>query len=257
MDIYLYTIGSVILVSLISLIGIIPLMKKKKIPESTLLFMVSLSAGALFAVTFLDFIPEGLEHTSYSLTFALSILAGILTLFVLEKFIHYRHEHEHESKTHKKVHSHAYHLAPMNLIGDGIHNFLDGLVIAAGYLISIPTGIAATVAVILHEVPQEIADFGVLLYSGYSKMKALLFNFLSATTAIIGAIIGIIFGSSESFLAFVLPFAAGCFIYIAGSNLLPELHKHCSLKESSKHLLALLLGIATMVLITQFAPGHV
>ena len=129
-----------------------------------------------------------------------------------------------------------------------MHNFLDGLIIAGSYLVSIPAGIATTIAVILHEVPQEIADFGVLLYSGLSKTRALLLNFLSATVAIFGAVIGLIIGSgSQDFILSLLPFAAGGFIYIAGSNLIPELHKEYNLKDSFLHLFALILGIGIMV----------
>ena len=150
-----------------------------------------------------------------------------------------------EKQTKKKGTSH---IAPLNLIADGMHNFLDGLIIAGSYLVSIPAGIATTIAVILHEVPQEIADFGVLLYSGFSKKKALLLNFLSAAVAIVGAIAGLSIGnSSEEFILYLLPFAAGGFIYIAGSNLNPELHKEYNLKDSLLHLFALVLGIGIMV----------
>ena len=140
------------------------------------------------------------------------------------------------------------HIAILNLIGDGLHNFLDGLIIAGSYLISIPAGIAATVAVILHEVPQEIADFAVLLYSGLSKWKALLFNYLSAAVAIVGAVVGLYFGArSEMFISLIVPFAAGGFVYIAGSNLIPELHKECGIKDSVWHIFAFILGIIIMI----------
>jgi len=145
---------------------------------------------------------------------------------------------------------HPTHLAPMNIMGDVLHNFLDGLVIAGSYLVSIPAGIATTVAVVLHEIPQEIADFGVLVYSGMSKMKALFYNFLSASVAIIGAIIGLVLGAqSEMFLEIIIPLAVGGFIYIAGSNLIPELHKESHLKESLFHLSGIVLGIALMFLL--------
>ena len=131
-----------------------------------------------------------------------------------------------------------------------MHNFIDGIAIAGAYLVNIPVGIATTIAVIIHEVPQELADFGVLLYAGYSKKKALLLNFLSATVAILGAVVGIILGSrAEVFAQWILPFAAGGFLYIAGSNLIPELHKECDLRESVIHFIALLVGIGLMVLL--------
>jgi zinc and cadmium transporter len=154
---------------------------------------------------------------------------------------------------------HPHHLAAMNLVGDGLHNLLDGIIIAASYLASIPAGIAATLAVVLHEVPQEIGDFGVLVYSGLSRWKALAYNFLSALLAVVGAVIGLAIGSrSETFVSLILPFAAGGFIYIAASDLIPELHKECKcdenscsgqdrfLRESFLYFLVMLLGLALM-----------
>jgi zinc and cadmium transporter len=149
-----------------------------------------------------------------------------VTFFLLNKLIHFHHDHSslvHDSHADCSSHSGSS-IAYLNLLGDGIHNFLDGLIIAGSYLISIPAGIATTIAVAVHEAPQEIADFGVLLYAGFSKRKALLFNFLSAVFAVVGAVVGLLLaGSLESFTLFVIPFAAGAFIYIAGSNLIPEL----------------------------------
>lgn len=243
----IYTISSVLLVSLVSLIGIIPLLLKKKLTQHTLLLFVSLSAGTLFAGAFLHLIPEAVEE-GFTITSGLLILAGIMLFFLLEKFIHWHHTHHKYSKQHTEMHGHAYHLAPLNLIGDGIHNFLDGIIIATSYGVSIPLGIATTLGVVFHEIPQEIADFGVLLYSGITKLKALLFNFLSAVTALLGAIFGLMaYDQMEGFSLIIIPIAAGSFIYIAGSNLVPELHKHCTWKDSLWHFLAMLLGIAIMI----------
>ena len=242
----LYTIVSVIIVSLISFVGAFSLSLKDKFLKKILLFLVSLSAGTLFGGAFLHLLPETIGEGGFNLQVSLTILAGILVFFILEKFVHLHHHHlKPERQTKKKGISH---IAPLNLIADGMHNFLDGLIIAGSYLVSIPAGIATTIAVILHEVPQEIADFGVLLYAGLSKMKALLLNFLSATVAILGAIVGLVIGGgSQEFILYLLPFAAGGFIYIAGSNLIPELHKEYNLKDSFLHLFALVLGIGIMV----------
>ncbi|MBU0460713.1 MAG: ZIP family metal transporter [Nanoarchaeota archaeon] len=246
--IVLYTLISVIIVSLISLVGIFFLLLKKDLLNKTLLFMVSLSAGSLFGGAFIHLLPEAIAVRGFTLPISLSILGGILVFFVIEKAIHWRHCHIPTS------HSHPHHLATMNLIGDGVHNFIDGLIIAAGYIVSPAVGVAATIAVILHEVPQEISDFGVLLYSGLSKAKALFFNFLSASIAIAGALIGLIIGTrSELFALLILPFAAGGFLYIAGSDLIPELHKNCVGKDNIMHFLALVLGIAIMLLLKLFA----
>jgi zinc and cadmium transporter len=241
-----YTIISVIIVSLISLVGALSFIRKKSNLTHHLLLFVSVSAGTLFGGVFIHILPEAVERIGFGMQVSLLVLAGIIVFFLLEKFIHWRHCHGHDPGHHETKPSH---IAPLNLLGDGIHNFLDGLIIAAAYLVSIPAGIATTVAVIFHEIPQEIADFGVLLYSGLSKWKALFFNFLSATVAILGAIIGLSFGT-DGFINFVLPFAAGGFVYIAGSNLIPELHKECGLKDSLWHFIAMLLGLFLMYLLT-------
>ena len=190
-----------------------------------------------------------------TVSISLYILLGILIFFVLEKIIHWRHCHTHGFDTGKHAHEHDAHhphsLAPLNLVGDAVHNFLDGLIVAVAYMVSIPAGIATTIAVLLHEVPQEIADFGVLIYAGMKKAKALLFNYISAAFAILGALIAIFIGNAtEHFINIILPIGAGGFIYIAGSALIPELHKECTIKESALQLLMLIIGIGLMVVLT-------
>ena len=237
-----YTLISVIIVSLVSLVGALFLCMRKKHLNKILLFLVSLSAGSLFGGALLHLLPEIVEEAGFTLSISLSVLGGILIFFLIEKYVHWHHCHDPSCKEHKN------HLAVMNLVGDGVHNFVDGLIIAGSYLVSIPLGIATTVAVIFHEVPQEIGDFGVLLYSGLSKIKAIFWNLASALTAVIGAIVGLVLGSSsEIFVHLIIPFAAGGFIYIAGSDLIPELHKECKAKDTFWHILALLLGIGIMV----------
>lgn len=249
MSIVLYTILSVILVSLISLVGAASLLLKKESLNKILLSFVSLSAGTLLGGAFLHLLPQAVNVQGFTLQLSLLVLAGVLTFFILEKFVHLHScEVPHVHKFPLVHQPHKHHIGIVNLVGDGLHNLLDGLIIAGGYLISIPVGVATTVAVIFHEVPQELGDFGVLLYSGYSKMKALFLNFLTATIAIIGAIIGLVLGAKSTFFVnFILPFAAGGFIYIAGANLIPELHKECDLRNSFWHLFAFVLGIAIMV----------
>lgn len=247
----IYTLISVIVVSLVSLLGVISLLWKRERLDKMLMLLVSLSAGTLFGTAFLHLLPEAVEERGFGLAVSLLLLGGVLTFFLLEKFVHWRHCHEDALTGRSYLHKghHPAHLAPLNIVGDALHNFLDGLVIAGSYLASIPVGIAATLAVILHEVPQEIADFGVLLYSGLSRKKAILLNFLSATVAIVGAMVGLVLGDgSGSFVPFILPFAAGGFLYIAGSNLIPEMHKECGLRDSFWHFFLLLLGIVLMVL---------
>lgn len=250
----LYALGSVIVVSLISVLVIIPFLFKKRIPDNILLLLLSLSVGALLGGVFLHFLPEVVEE-GYSLFTGLFIIIGFFVLFLVEKFIHYHHHYKNAHQHHQTLgqghaHAHAYHLAPLNLIGDGLHNFLDGLVIASSYVVSIPLGIATTISVISHEVPQELADFGVLLYSGWSKIKAMVFNFISATTAIVGAIIGFFLADKTPyFTGFIIPFAAGNFLYIAAANLVPELHRKHKVIDTFLHLLAIALGVAIMFFI--------
>lgn len=232
---------SVFLVSIVSLIGIFFIFLKRQTLDSLLLFLVSLSVGSLLGGAFLHLIPEALERTGFSLSISFFVLAGIVIFFIIENFISWRHCHIQTSK------AHPHPLGTMNIIGDGIHNFIDGLVIAAAYFISIPLGIVTTLAVITHEIPQEIGDFGVLLYAGYSKKKALFFNFLSALMAVIGAIIGILFSqSSIVFELIIVPLAAGGFLYIAGSDLIPEIHKNQKNRFPLKNLIGILLGILIM-----------
>lgn len=248
----IYAIISVIIVSLVSVVGVLTLAIGEKKLHKVLLILVSLSAGTLMGGAFLHLLPEVVRERGFTLAVSFSALGGVLVFFLLEKWIHAHNcetmPHEHSALHHgPHMHAHKQHIGVLTLFGDGLHNLLDGLVIAGAYLVSVPTGVATTLAVVLHEVPQEIADFGVLLYSGFSKWKALFYNFLSAATAIIGAVIGLVLGArSETFTLFILPFAAGGFIYIAGSTLIPELHKECGWKESIWHIGAFIFGIALM-----------
>ncbi len=241
----IYILLSVLVVSIVSVIGIFFIFLKKNTLNNLLLFFVSLSVGSLLGGAFLHLIPEAFGETGFSIKVSFLILAGIVIFFIIENFIHWRHCHIPTSK------DHPHHLGTMNLIGDGLHNFIDGLVIAAAYFVNLPLGIATTLAVIIHEIPQEISDFGVLLYAGFSKRKALFFNFLSALMALIGAIIGILFSKNyEIFVSIIIPIAAGGFLYIAGSDLIPELHKNQERRFSLKNLIGILLGILLMYLLT-------
>ncbi|MDP4039757.1 MAG: ZIP family metal transporter [Candidatus Pacearchaeota archaeon] len=245
--VWLYTIISVLIISFISLIGVITLSLKKEKLQKILIYLISFSAGALFGDAFIHLLPEAVESSGFTLQLSFSILGGILIFFVIEKFIHWQHCHHPITKEH----THSF--AKMNIIGDGIHNFLDGLIIGASYLINVPVGIATTLAVAFHEIPQEIGDFGVLIHGGYTKRKALLFNFLSALTAILGAIIALIASNYTSIIEqFIVPIAIGGFIYIAGSDLIPELHKNFTIKKSIVQLISLIIGILVMAALLLF-----
>lgn len=190
---------------------------------------------------FLHLFPEAIEEFENGQAY-LFVLSGFFLFLIIEKLIHWRHCHEGDCP----VHTFAY----MNLIGDGVHNFIDGMVISAGWLAGPEVGIASTIAVFLHEIPQEIGDFGVLVYAGITAKRALLFNFLSAVTAVIGAIFGFyLLSFSQIATKFLIAFAAGGFLYIAASDLIPEIRKEQAVKKSLIGFAVIILGIALMYLL--------
>lgn len=242
-----WIIISTFLVCLISLVGILTLAIKDKLLHKIIFCLMGFSAGALIGAAFLHLLPEALEKAKNIAIFYYLIL-GIVLFFLMERYFYWRHCHEGECN----VHAFNY----LNLIGDGLHNFTDGMVIAASFIISIKFGLVTTLAIILHEIPQELGDFGVLIYGGFSKRKALVFNFISALTAMIGAITGYFIADfTRGFSNFILPLTAGGFIYIATSDLIPEIHKESNSNRSSLALLAFLSGIIFMALVKHFLPG--
>lgn len=229
-----------ILVSTIALAGIIFLAFRKKTLNKILLLLVGFSAGTLIGGAFLHLIPEAVEEGGWD-NVSIAILIGFSLFFVIERILKWHHCHEQNNKC--DVHTFAY----TNLIGDGMHNFIDGLIIATSFSIDYKLGIATTIAVITHELPQEISDFGVLIYAGFSRMKALLFNFASAMLAIVGALVGYLLSSRvENIMYLLLSFAAGGFIYIAASDLVPELHKEKNLKKTILSFTLFVIGVVFM-----------
>src|SRR3989344_554538 len=241
---WIYSILSVTLVSLISLIGVVTLSIKTTNLKKIVIYLVSFAAGALLGDAFIHLLPEIVEEFGFTIKISLFVLLGILISFFLEKIIHWTHCHHTNSKNHK--HPFAY----LNLIGDAVHNLLDGIIIGASYLVNMQVGIATTIAVIFHEIPQEIGDFGVLIHGGFTKSKALLLNFATALTSIAGAVIALVVGTKiENFTLFLIPIAAGNFIYIASADLIPELHKETIIKKSILQILMFILGIITMLIL--------
>jgi len=229
---------STFIVSLISLIGIFTLAIKEDLLQKILFSLVGFSAGALIGGAFLHILPEALKETKSEAVFYYLIL-GIILFFLLERYFHWRHCHEGKCD----IHAFTY----LNLIGDGFHNLIDGMLIAVSFISSIGLGVVTTTAVILHEIPQELGDFGVLVYGGFTKKKALFYNFLSAILAVVGAVAGYFISDLVTgFSNFILPLSAGGFIYIAASDLIPEIHKENDLKRATAAFIAFLLGIAFM-----------
>ena len=235
----LYAIIASIIVSLISLIGVFALAIKDNLLKRLMVFLVAFAAGGLIGGAFFDIIPEASEYVKDITQLFFYIVLGYTLFFILEKYLHWRHCHSPECKIHR--------LTYLNIIGDIVHNFSDGLILGTIFLLNIKVGVAATLAIVFHEIPHELGNFTVLIYGGFSKLKALLFNFLSALFAIVGTIIGYYCASKISgFAGILLPAAAGGFIYIASCDLVPELHKEEDGKRSALIMVTFIFGIMLM-----------
>lgn len=245
MDVFFYILSSTFLISLIAFAGAVILFLKENILERILLILVSFAAGALIGGAFLHLIPEAIEQVGQEeslLKVFFYLLFGFCSFFILENFISWHHHH---SKNHPEIKSFSY----LILVSDSIHNFIDGLIIAASFVVSVPLGIATALAVALHEIPQEIGDFGILIYSGFKKIKALLFNFVSAFTIVLGGLFGFLLsGKIGDSVVFLLPFAAGSFVYVACSDLVPEIKHKGSLQKALINFFVFLTGIGIMFL---------
>jgi zinc and cadmium transporter len=236
----LQTVAATVAVSLVSLIGVFFLGMREEILGRVIDQLVAFAAGALLGTALMHMIPEAFEALGPSSLRV--VVAGVLVFFITERFLYWRHCHKAECKTHTFVY--------LNLLGDGIHNFIDGLVIAASFVSGSSLGAAAVLSVLAHEVPQEIGDFGVLVYGGLSRRRALIYNLLSALTAVLGGLLGL-FASmrTAAFVPALVPFAAGGFIYVACSDLIPEIHKERSFLKTTMQLISLLLGLAATALL--------
>lgn len=232
-----------VLISSGSLIGVLAISIKPKVLNRFLLPLVSLSAGTMLGAAFLHQLPESVEQLDVHLAFQLTLISFI-TFFLLERFLHWRHCHE---EAHLTRHTIGY----MNLLGDGIHNFIDGLLIAASFSAGDSLGFVAVLAIALHEIPQEIGDFGVLLHSGFSRTKALLANLAVSLTAVIGGLTGYLLSHSTTiFATHLIPIAAGGFIYIAASDLIPELKLGSTTKKTLANIVMFITGILVMTLVS-------
>lgn len=235
------------LISLVAFIGVLALFLKEEILNRILLVFVAFSAGALIGGAFFHLIPEaiheiGVDDRSLFITFSY-LLAGFCTFFVLEQLISWHHHH---ATSHPKIMPFSY----LTLISDGIHNFIDGLVMAASFMVNVHIGISTALAIALHEIPQEIGDFGILVYGGFDKIKALYLNYVSAITLVIGGIVGFwLHGWIGESTAFLLPFAAGNFIYIASTDLIPEIRFKQSIVKTLTRFVVFLAGVGLMIII--------
>lgn len=237
----IWIIASTLTMSLIAWIGLITLFLKEKLLKKIILPLVAFSAGALLGGAFLHMLPEAITKMDNLLSVFLWLLFGFTLFFLLEKFIQWHHCHKAPSE-HKKP------VTYLILIADAIHNFIGGMAIAGAFIVDIKIGIVTWLACAAHEVPQELGDFGILIHGGWDKKKALLFNFLSALTIIVGGVI-VYFISIKIDVTFLLPFAAGNFIYIASSDLIPEIKLDKNLKNNLIHFIAFVIGILLILLV--------
>ncbi len=242
----LFIIIATVIDGFVALIGVLTLWLRDRLLRKILIMLVAFSAGALLSGAFFHLIVESLEEMGSIAVFAY-VMTGFVAFFLIEKFLHWHHCHEGKCDVHPYT--------QLILIGDGIHNFIDGLVIAASFIVSIPFGLITTLIIISHEIPQELGDFGVLVYGGLKKGRALLFNFLSQLTCVAGGIAGFFLLQTPESVAFLLPFAAGGFIYIASSDLIPELHKEKNLKKSMLSFAFFIIGVAFLLGIKLLAGG--
>jgi zinc and cadmium transporter len=201
--------------------------------------LVSYATGTLLGAAFLGMIPAGLKLAP-ALTVTGTVLAGMVLFFVMEKLVLWRHCHDSACDVHGRA-------GPLILIGDAFHNFVDGVVITAAFLTSIPLGVAASLAVIAHEVPQEVGDFAILLDNGYGRTKALVLNGLSAAATLPGAVLAYFWlGETRAAVPYILAISAASFIYIAAADLIPGLHRQRSAAASLRQFVLLLAGIGTI-----------
>ncbi|MFA5148507.1 MAG: ZIP family metal transporter [Candidatus Omnitrophota bacterium] len=230
---------SVFIVSAISLIGVFTLLFKSKSLDKVFFVLVSFATGSMLGAAFLDLMPEAIEKAPPEKVFG-SVLAGLMIFFLMEKFLYWYHCHEGECDIHQFTY--------LNLFGDGLHNFLDGVIIAAAFLGSTSLGVITTLAIVLHEIPQELGDFGVLVYGGFSRVKALVCNFLTALTSVAGAVAAYFFlDKIEGLTPLIIGIAAGGFIYISCTDLIPELNKQRKVSISIQQFILILLGIGVIL----------
>lgn len=233
-----------LIVSAISLVGALFLFSRWS--ERRSLLFISFAAGVLLATTFLELLPEAVERSGGEGDFFVATLAAMGAFFVLERFLQGFHTHEEDR--------HATASGYLILVGDTLHNFIDGVVIAATFLVDPTLGVATTVAVAAHEIPQEIADYGILLAAGFSRTRALLLNFLSGLSALLGAAFCFAFQTAvEQHLPWFMAATAGMFIYIAASDLMPELH-HSQPRGNWRVAVPFFVGMGLIALVGALAP---
>lgn len=229
---------------------------RKNLAQSISVFLIAFAAGAMLGAVFFNLLPEAAAELPYGLNFRSLgmlfnfVLLGMILFFITEKLLLWWHHHEETmGEHHYQRHLHPHY--KMIILGDALHNAIDGVVIALSFLVSFPAGVATSLAIIFHELPQEIGDFGVLIHAKLSRGKVFLYNFLAGLTTPAGALLAYLFRDYlQPLLPILLAIAAGSFIYIAASDLIPEIHRHHQLRRSLLQILAMLLGIFMIWLVS-------
>lgn len=241
-----WTFSALAVISALSLVGSVTLVMAPATLRKGLIVLVAFAAGALLGDAFIHILPEIAEsETGLDLWASLSLVGGVLAFFILEKVLHWHHSHLPSREVLHPV-------ATMNLVGDGLHNFIDGAIVAAAFTVSPQVGIATAIAVALHEIPQELGDFAILLHGGLRPRKALLLNFATGLAAVAGGAVTLLFANVTAIERPLLPFTAGAFVYIASTDLIPEMHKEPEPAKSAIQVAGLIAGVATMTLLLVF-----
>ena len=239
-QVWLYALVAVAGISAISLVGALTLVLNARTLQRSLIVLISFAAGALLGDAFLHLLPEISESAhGFDITASMTLLGGVVGFFILEKVLHWHHAHVPREEV-------MHPIAVTNLVGDALHNFVDGAIVAGSFLVSGKVGLATTLAVALHEIPQELGDFGIMMHAGLKPRRALFLNFATALASVVGAVAALSFAGVENIERAFVPFAAGAFVYIAATDLIPELHKEPELGKSFVQLGALLTGVAVM-----------
>jgi len=239
---------AIFLISLVSLSGVFFLFLKPGLISRLSVYLVSFAVGGLLGDAFIHILPQSYSGNIPEVSVSLLVITGLLLNFILEKFLRWRHCHNPDCHEEGGGHDH---IVTLNLVADGVHNFIDGLLVAASFMVSRELGLATSLAVLLHEIPQEIGDFAILVHNKVPVLKALFLNFLSAIISLLGVLLAFFFGGNiENFASYLLPITAGAFIYLAASDLIPELHRHqAKFSTSLIQLFSIILGIALMFLL--------
>jgi zinc and cadmium transporter len=239
-QVWLYSLTAVVVISAISLVGSIGLVMSRDALQKAVFYLVAFAAGALLGDAFFHLLPEIAEsEAGFTPGASAAVLTGVLGFFVLEKVLHWHHAHFPEEEV-------LHPIAVTNLVGDGLHNFIDGAVVAASFAVSVELGLATSIAVALHEIPQEIGDIAILLHAGLPPRRAIALNFISGLAAVAGALLVLSIAPVRFVESFLVPFSAGAFVYIASTDLLPDLHKEAQPRRSAIQLLALVAGVGIM-----------